>query len=154
MEVNNTDAEGRIALADAASYVARKYKPSVLIDAATLTGAQLVATGKWHAGIVSNDGELEAKAVQAGLASGDHCFPLLFSPELHTPEFKSTVADMRNSVADRNNASSSASGLWVYLHIEDCNLQWLHIDLAGPAFMDNRGTGYGVGLMHGLVRAL
>ena len=88
------------------------------------------------------------------MASGDHCFPLLFSPELHTPEFKSTVADMRNSVADRNNASSSASGLWVYLHIEDCNLQWLHIDLAGPAFMDNRGTGYGVGLMHGLVRAL
>ena len=154
MEVNNTDAEGRIALADGASYVARKYKPEVLIDAATLTGAQLVATGKWHAGIVSNDGDLERRCLEAGLQSGDHCMPLLFSPELHTSEYKSTVADMRNSVADRNNASSSASGLWVYLHIDDLNLRWLHIDLAGPAFIDNRGTGYGVGLLHALVSAL
>lgn len=154
MEVNNTDAEGRIAVADGASYVARKYKPSVLIDAATLTGAQLVATGKWHAGIVSNDGDLEGRCIQAGLASGDHCMPLLFSPELHVPEYKSTVADMRNSVADRNNASSSASGLWIYFHIEDLGLKWLHVDLAGPAFLDNRGTGYGVGLLHALVASL
>lgn len=154
MEVNNTDAEGRIALADAASYVARHYPVKVLIDAATLTGAQLFATGKYHAGIVSNDGDLEAKAVAAGLSSGDHCMPLLYSPELHTSEFKSTVADMRNSVADRMNAPSSASGLWVYLHIDDLNLRWLHIDLAGPAFVDNRGTGYGVGLIEQLVKAL
>ncbi len=154
MEVNNTDAEGRIALADAASYVARTYKPSTLIDAATLTGSQLIATGKWHAGIVSNDEGLELKTVAAGLASGDHCMPLLFSPELHISEFKSTVADMRNSVADRNNASSSASGLWVYLHIEDTGCKWAHVDLAGPAFLDNRGTGYGVGLLTSLVQSL
>lgn len=154
MEVNNTDAEGRIAVADAASFVARKYKPGVLIDAATLTGAQLVATGKWHAGIVTNDGDLEKRCLDAGLQSGDHCMPLLFSPELHTSEYKSTVADMRNSVADRNNASSSASGLWIYLHIEDLGLKWLHVDLAGPAFLDNRGTGYGVGLLHTLVAGL
>ncbi|MSP92891.1 MAG: leucyl aminopeptidase family protein [Myxococcales bacterium] len=154
MEVNNTDAEGRIALADAASHLARTYAPGILIDAATLTGSQLIATGKWHAGLVSNDGDLEAAALAAGLRSGDHAMPMLFSPELHTGEFKSTVADLRNSVADRNNASASASGLWVWLHIEDCPLRWLHIDLAGPAFLDNRGTGYGVGLMYELVRAL
>jgi probable aminopeptidase NPEPL1 len=154
MEVNNTDAEGRIALADAASYVARTFHPDVLIDAATLTGSQLIATGKWHAGLVCNEAELEQLALAAGLRSGDHAMPLLFSPELHLSEFKSTVADMRNSVADRNNASSSASGLWVYLHIEDLGLRWLHVDLAGPAFLDNRGTGYGVGLMYELVRSL
>jgi probable aminopeptidase NPEPL1 len=154
MEVNNTDAEGRIALADAASYIARNFPVQVLIDAATLTGAQLMATGKFHAGIVSNDAELEDKTIAAGLTSGDHCMPLLYSPELHTSEFKSAVADMRNSVADRMNAPSSASGLWVYLHIDDLNLRWVHIDLAGPAFVDNRGTGYGVGLIEQLVKAL
>ena len=154
MEVNNTDAEGRIALADAASYVARKYGPKFLIDAATLTGAQLIATGKWHAAIVSNDGELEAKVIAAGHASGDHCMGVLFSPELHTGDYKSNVADMRNSVADRANAPSSASGLWVWMHIDDLDIRWAHIDLAGPAFLDNRGSGYGVGLIYSLVRAL
>ena len=154
MEVNNTDAEGRIALADAASYVARKYHPEVLIDAATLTGAQLVATGKWHAAIVSNDGDLEAKVLAAGLATGDHCMPILYAPELHASEYKSNVADMRNSVADRNNAASSASGLWVWMHIDDLDIRWAHIDLAGPAFLDNRGSGYGVGLIYSLVQSL
>ncbi|MBM4346276.1 MAG: leucyl aminopeptidase family protein [Deltaproteobacteria bacterium] len=154
MEVNNTDAEGRICVADAASYVARTYRPKVLIDAATLTGAQLFATGKYHAAIVTNDAELEAAAIAAGLSSGDHCMPILYSPELHTSEYKSAVADMRNSVADRTNASSSASGLWIYMHIDDLDLRWCHIDLAGPAFLDNRATGYGVGLIDHLVRAL
>ncbi len=154
MEVNNTDAEGRIAVADAASYIARTFRPKVLIDAATLTGAQLFATGKYHAAIVTNDGELETAAIAAGLASGDHCMPILYSPELHTSEYKSAVADMRNSVADRTNASSSASGLWIYMHIDDLDLRWCHIDLAGPAFVDNRATGYGVGLIDQLVRSL
>ena len=80
--------------------------------------------------------------------------PLLYSPELHTSEFKSTVADMRNSVADRMNASTSASGLWIYLHIDDLGLKWAHVDLAGPAFIDNRGTGYGVGLIAEAVKGL
>lgn len=155
MEVNNTDAEGRICLADAASYVARMWNPAYLIDAATLTGAQLIATGKYHAALVSNDAALEAKAVAAGLSSGDHAMPILYSPELHAGEYKSQVADFRNSVADRNNASSSASGLWIWMNLDDLTeLKWLHIDLAGPAFLDNRGTGYGVGLISELVQSL
>ncbi len=154
VEINNTDAEGRLALADAASYVARKYNPSVLIDAATLTGAQLIATGKNHAGIVSNGGDLEALAIQSGHESGDHCLAMLWSPELLRAEFKSKVADMRNSVADRMNASSAAAGLFVYSHIEDLDLRWLHIDLAGPAFPDDRATGYGVGLIATVVDGL
>ncbi|HIE70193.1 MAG TPA: leucyl aminopeptidase family protein, partial [Planctomycetes bacterium] len=139
---------------DAASYLARKYTPSVLIDAATLTGAQLMATGKNHAGIVSNEADLEAIAIAAGHRSGDHCLAMLWSPELLRAEFKSKVADMRNSVADRMNASSAAAGLFVYSHIEDCELRWLHIDLAGPAFPDDRATGYGVGLISEVVSAL
>ncbi len=153
VEINNTDAEGRLALADAASYIGRKYSPTTLIDAATLTGAQLVATGKMHAAIVSNDGAFEAMALQAGLDSGDHCLPLLWSPELMKPEFKSKVADMRNSVADRMNAQSAAAAWFVWAHIEDLGLRWLHIDLAGPAFLDNRATGYGIGLIVDCVRS-
>ncbi len=151
VEINNTDAEGRLALADAASYVARTYAPTTLIDAATLTGAQLIATGKGHAGIVSNRVELERLALDAGLQSGDHCLPMLWSPELMRPEFKSKVADMRNSVADRMNAQSAAAGFFVWSHIEDLDLDWLHIDLAGPSFIDNRATGYGAGLIAAVV---
>ena len=154
VEVNNTDAEGRLALADAASYIGRTYHPTVLIDAATLTGAQLVATGKAHAAIVSNDGDFEALTLRAGLHSGDHCLPLLWAPELMKPEFKSKVADMRNSVGDRMNAQSAAAAWFVWTHIEDLGLRWVHIDLAGPSFLDNRATAYGVGLIAEIVRGL
>ncbi len=154
VEINNTDAEGRLALADASSWVCRKYSPSLLIDAATLTGAQLMATGKGHAGICATDGELESLALAAGLRSGDHCLAMLWSPELLRAEFKSKVADMRNSVADRMNASSAAAGLFVWAHVEDLEQRFLHIDLAGPAFPDDRGTGYGVGLISEVVSSL
>ena len=154
VEINNTDAEGRLAIADGASYVARKYAPTALIEAATLTGAQLMATGKNHAGIVANEGPMEQAALDAGHRSGDHCLAMLWSPELLRAEFKSKVADMRNSVADRMNASSAAAGLFVYSHVEDLELRWLHIDLAGPAFPDDRATGYGVGLIAEVVGSL
>ena len=154
VEINNTDAEGRLALADAASYVTRAYSPNLVIEAATLTGAQLMATGKAHAGICATDGELECRAIAAGLASGDHCLAMLWSPEHMAAEFKSKVADMRNSVADRMNASSAAAGYFVYSHIEDTGVRFLHIDLAGPAFRGNRATGYGVGLITKVVEGL
>ncbi len=152
VEINNTDAEGRLALADAASYVARNYAPSLLVEAATLTGAQLMATGKGHAGIVATNPELEQAALNAGLASGDHCLAMLWSPAHLRAEFKSKVADMRNSVADRMNASSAAAGFFVFSHIEDTGVPFLHIDLAGPSFRDNRATGYGVGLITTVLR--
>jgi probable aminopeptidase NPEPL1 len=144
VEINNTDAEGRLVLADAASYVARKFKPDVLIDMATLTGAQLVATGHRHASIVSNRAGLEAAAVAAGRRSGDLAHPLPFSPEMFQAEFRSKVADMRNSVADRMNAQSSCAAQFIYSHIADLDIPWLHVDMAGPASFGERGTGYGV----------
>jgi probable aminopeptidase NPEPL1 len=154
VEINNTDAEGRLLLADAVSWVARTKKPDVVVDAATLTGAQLVATGVRHAAVVSNRAGLEARAVAAGLQSGDLTFPLPFAPEFFQDEFKSKVADMKNSVANRANAQSSCAAQFVHAHIEDLDLPWLHVDLAGPAFRDERATGYGVLLLVTLLRTL
>jgi probable aminopeptidase NPEPL1 len=154
VEINNTDAEGRLVVADAASYVARKFKPYVLIDMATLTGAQLISTGLRHAAVVSNREGLERAAIAAGRASGDLAFPLPFGPELYQREFRSEVADMRNSVADRMNAQSSCAAQFIYHHVSDLDLPWLHVDMAGPSGHGGRATGYGVALLAVLLRSL
>ncbi|MCB9793862.1 MAG: leucyl aminopeptidase family protein [Alphaproteobacteria bacterium] len=148
VEVNNTDAEGRLVLSDGLSWVIRNHRPDKVVDLATLTGAALVATGKVHAGIYCNDDALERAAVDAGKRIGEPVFPLLYAPELLRKEFKSPVADMKNSVRDRGNAQSSCAGQFIANHLpEDCP-PWLHVDLAGPAWdADDRGTGYGVGLL-------
>ncbi|MCU0726042.1 MAG: leucyl aminopeptidase family protein [Planctomycetes bacterium] len=147
VEINNTDAEGRLLLADGVSFAARNLKADVVIDVATLTGAALVTTGQAVSCAVSNRAELEAAAVEAGRRTGDLTHPILFLPELLKSEFASKVADMRNSVKDRMNAQSSCAAQFVYNHIEDLDRPWLHLDIAGPAFRDGRGTGYGVALL-------
>lgn len=154
VEINNTDAEGRLLLGDGVSWAARELKVDVVIDAATLTGAQMIATGQNHAAVVSNDAELEKAAVEAGFASGDLAHPLPFAPEFYQPEFKSQVADMKNSVKNRANAQSSCAAQFVYNHIDDTKVRWLHIDLAGPSFRNERATGYGVGLISEVVTRL
>lgn len=154
VEINNTDAEGRLALGDGVSYAARVLKADVILDAATLTGAQLIATGKKHAAVVTNDETLEELLVDAGRASGDLTHPLPFAPEFYKRELKSTIADMRNSVADRMNAQSSCAAQFIYWHVEDTDVRWGHIDMAGPAFIDRRATGYGVALLEEAVRRL
>ncbi len=154
VEINNTDAEGRLVVADALSYVARTYKPEVLIDMATLTGAQLIATGWRHASVVSNRTGLERAAAEAATATGDLVHPLPFAPELYQVEFASQVADMRNSVNDRMNAQVSCAGQFIYSHISDLDMPWLHVDMAGPAERGGRATGYGVALGAQLLRAM
>ena len=84
---------------------------------ATLTGAQLVATGKRHAAVVSNLESVEDEAVLAGRLSGDTVHPLPFCPEWYQQEFKSEVADMKNSVKDRSNAQASCAANFVYEHL-------------------------------------
>jgi probable aminopeptidase NPEPL1 len=134
--------------------VARKHKPDVLIDMATLTGAQLVATGRRHASVVSNRAGLEGAALAAGRSSGDLAAPLPFSPELYQAELRSKVADMRNSVADRMNAQTSCAAQFIYSHIEDLDLPWLHVDMAGPSSHQERATGYGVAFTAALLDTL
>jgi hypothetical protein len=97
-EINNSDAEGRLVLADGVAHATALppllpgldgNPPELIVDMATLTGAQLVATGKRHAGIVSNLDEVERDAVAAGRLSGDTVHPLPFVPEVYRHEFKS-----------------------------------------------------------------
>ena len=151
VEVNNTDAEGRLVLADGVAWACEQGPFDLLVDVATLTGAALVATGKVHAALYCNDAEVEARAVVVGRAIGEPCHPLPYAPELFRKEFKSPVADMKNSVKDRANAQSSCAGQFVGNHLPDEPPRWLHIDIAGPAWApSDRGTGFGVGLLFAL----
>ncbi|SMF14255.1 leucyl aminopeptidase family protein [Pseudobacteriovorax antillogorgiicola] len=154
VEINNTDAEGRIVLADCVSYAARTYELDLVVDAATLTGAQMIATGLLHAGVVSNEDKVEDLAMKAGKSSGDLVSPLPFAPEFFKAEFSSKVADMKNSVKNRMNAQSSCAAQFIHNHIEDTETPWLHIDLAGPSFVGGLGSGFGVALMFEIVENL
>ncbi|XP_026728599.1 probable aminopeptidase NPEPL1 isoform X2 [Trichoplusia ni] len=148
VEINNTDAEGRLVLSDGVVYASRDLKAETIVDVATLTGAQGTATGKYHAGIVSNSARLEALCVAAGLRCGDLAHALPFAPDLHYCEFTSAVADMKNSVADRNNAQPSCAGLFILSHLGfEFPGRWLHVDMAAPAHSGERATGYGVALL-------
>jgi probable aminopeptidase NPEPL1 len=147
VEVNNTDAEGRLVLADGVAYASKHLDPAVILDMATLTGAQLVSTGKRHASIVCTDEALENRTIAAGKSSGDLVHPLPYAPEFFRKEFRSVVADMKNSVKDRANAQASCAGQFVAEHLVDFDGAWLHVDIAGPSGMDERGTGYGVALL-------
>jgi probable aminopeptidase NPEPL1 len=154
VEINNTDAEGRLVVADGVSYAARDLKADVIIDIATLTGAALICTGNAVSCTVSNRDSLERLSVECGRATGDLTFPILWMPEFHKQEFASKVADMRNSVKDRMNAQSSAAGVFIHNHIEETGKPWLHLDIAGPAFRSGRATGHGVALMAEIARRI
>ena len=154
VEINNTDAEGRLVLADGVAYTTRHHAPDIVIDLATLTGAQLVATGQRHAAIICNDEAVEAATISVGKDTGDLVHPLPYCPEFFRKEFKSVVADMKNSVKDRMNAQSSCAGQFVAEHLGEYTGPWLHIDLAGPAREGERATGFGTHLLVGLLDAL
>ena len=148
VEVNNTDAEGRLVLGDGVAWAVAQLKSEVIIDLATLTGAQLMATGKRHCAAICNDEGLETLAIAAGKASGDLVWPLPYAPEFFRGEFKSEVADLKNSVKDRMNAQTSCAGQFIAEHLgAEFEGQWLHLDIAGPAVDGERGTGFGVGLL-------
>ncbi|KAI9216050.1 peptidase M17, leucyl aminopeptidase [Blastocladiella britannica] len=154
VEINNTDAEGRLVLGDGVAYASKHLNPDVIIDIATLTGAQLITTGKIHAGVVCNSDNGEAAIVAAGKASGDLCYPMLYAPELLPKLFDSPVADFKNSVSDRMNAQSSAAGHFVESHLAaDYKGDWIHVDIAGPAeTAKGRATGHGAALLYQFVK--
>lgn len=154
VEVNNTDAEGRLVLADGVAFLSKHHHCDVMVDVATLTGAQLVATGKRHAALYCSSEALERRAVDIGRQTGDLVHAMPFVPEFYRKEFRSNVADLRNSVKDRANAQASCAGQFVFEHLRGYEGDWLHVDMAGPAFSGGRGTGYGVGLLLGLAGLL
>lgn len=150
VEINNTDAEGRLVLGDGVAYASKDLKADIILDMATLTGAQGISTGKHHGAVLCNREDWERAVVQAGRSSGDLAFPLVYCPELHFSEFTSAVADMKNSVADRSNAQSSCAGLFIASHLENgfhFKGVWIHVDMAYPVHSGERATGYGVALL-------
>lgn len=154
VEINNTDAEGRLVLADGVAYAANDLKADIVLDMATLTGAQGIATGRFHASHLTNSASWEDALCEAGRVSGDLCFPSVFCPELQFPEFTSAVADMKNSVADRNNGQPSCAGLFIMANLGfDFPGVWMHVDMAAPANVGERATGYGVALLNTLFGA-
>lgn len=148
VEINNTDAEGRLVLGDGVYHASAllPFQPQVILDMATLTGAQGIATGRYHAALYTNSGEYEARLMEAGRVCGDLVFPVVYCPEFHNREFSSKVADYKNSVANLNNAQVSCAAQFIGNNLaSDFKGVWAHIDLAAPATRDN-GTGFGVAL--------
>ena len=150
VEVINTDAEGRLVLADAVTYVQRNYKPSTIIDLATLTGAILVSLGHEWAGLFSNNDELAGKLQQAGEESGDKLWRMPLA-EPFDRLIDSPIADMKN-VGPREGGSITAAQ-FIQRFIEN-GVKWAHIDMAGKAWSDKAAptyekgaTGYGVRLL-------
>jgi leucyl aminopeptidase len=145
VEIINTDAEGRLVLADALSY-ARELQPSYLIDHATLTGACTVALGPYRAGMFSNDEGLLDQYRQAGETTGEQFWALPMDEELRD-ELKSSIADIKHTGSRLGGACTAA--LFLREFVGDC--RWVHLDIAGPAYIEKAqgtmpkgGTGFGV----------
>lgn len=154
VEVNNTDAEGRMVLADGVHYASKDLNADVVVDMCTLTGAQGVTTGHVHAAVLTNNAEMEKQAYEAGKRCANHTYPILYAPDILMKEFDSPVADMKNSVAGRTNAQASCAGHFIQQHLKDgveFEGTWLHVDMAYPSdenpYVKGRGTGFGVALM-------
>lgn len=151
IEISNTDAEGRLVLADAFSYVQKHFPVSRLIDFATLTGGVVVALGDEAAGLFSNDKKLCDQIKQAAELTGERVWELPLYPE-YLEALKSTVADLKNARNGRK-ASASSGAMFLKQFIEK-NLPWAHLDIAGTAYLSDlsaynpsHATGVGVKLM-------
>jgi leucyl aminopeptidase len=143
--VNNTDAEGRVVLADAL-VVAREDKPDEIVDLATLTGACVVALGDQIAGLFSNDDTLAATLDAAGKRAGERFWRMPIVPE-YRELLRSDIADIRNSGGRTGGAIQGALFLQEWAGTQP----WAHLDIAGPAFSDKGlpfcppgGVGFGV----------
>ena len=130
IEIQNTDAEGRLVLCDTLSYAERTYKPRAIVDIATLTGACRVALGAEAAGLFCTDEALQQFAVEAGERSGDRVWPLPLWDE-YFENMKSTCADMSNAGTREGGSINAAMFLRQFISKEQT---WMHLDIAGPAY--------------------
>jgi len=131
IEVNNTDAEGRLTLADAIAYARQEIKPDEVVDIATLTGACAIALGSLCAGVMSNDPGLQARVLAAGERAGERLWPLPLVDE-YRDGLKSEVADLRNTGPRPGGAITA--GIFIREFAGDT--PWAHLDIAGAAFTD------------------
>jgi leucyl aminopeptidase len=128
-EIENTDAEGRLILADALAFGIKKYRPDCVIDVATLTGAVIVALGHHHSGILGNNDTLVERLVRAGEKCGEPLWRLPLG-ESYTKQIKSKIADIKNT-GGRDGGSITAAA---YLQNFVDDVPWAHLDIAGTAW--------------------
>jgi leucyl aminopeptidase len=154
VEVNNTDAEGRLILADALTYCVRELGADRVVDLATLTGAILVALGSTYAGLVSNDDAWASEVAEAAESTGELAWRLPLHRE-YKELTKGSVADLTNASAKRK-AGSIYAASFLEEFVDD--KPWVHLDIAGTAwdvgreYVGNGATGFGVRLLVALAR--
>ncbi len=155
VEILNTDAEGRLILCDTLAYAQKNWKPSALVDVATLTGACVVALGPYGGAVFSDDTALRETLVRLGTEAGDLLWPMPLWENLRS-NLKSAVADMTN-VGSREGGAIIA-GLFLKSFVSP-GLPWAHLDIAGPGFASKEtalcpegGTGFGVRVLYALAR--
>ena len=154
IEIHNTDAEGRLVLADVLWYCQDRFKPQFMIDLATLTGAIIISLGHEYAGMFSNDDKLSDQLTRAGLATGEKVWRMPLH-DAFDKKINTDGADMKN-VAGRDGGSITAAQL---LQRFVNKVPWAHLDIAGMAWsssasptMPRGGTGYGVRLLDRFVK--
>ncbi|MGJ4911448.1 leucyl aminopeptidase [Bradyrhizobium sp. HKCCYLS2033] len=153
IEIINTDAEGRLVLADVLWYVATKFKPKFMIDLATLTGAIMVALGTEHAGLFTNNDDLADKLLKAGQETGEKVWRMPLGHE-YDKLIDSQFADMKNTGGRHGGSITAAQFLQRFVN----DTPWAHLDIAGTAMgapkseiNQSWGSGYGVRLLDRLV---
>jgi leucyl aminopeptidase len=155
IEILNTDAEGRLVLADALWFAQTKFKPRFMIDLATLTGAIMVALGGEHAGLFSNDDKLADRIQEAGREVGEPVWRLPLA-DGYDKMIKSKIADMKN-ISGVTHAGSIVAAQFLQRFID--KTPWAHLDIAGVAWQDGEqkplspgwGVGWGVRILDRLV---
>jgi leucyl aminopeptidase len=154
IEIINTDAEGRLVLADVLWYVAKKHKPKFMIDLATLTGAIVIALGHEHAGLFANDDKLAEHLTKAGLDTGERVWRMPLAPE-YDKAMDSKIADVKNAGGRWAGAITAAQFLQRFVADKT---PWAHLDIAGAALGSPQtdinkswSSGFGVQLLERLV---
>jgi leucyl aminopeptidase len=154
IEILNTDAEGRVVLADALHYARTEYEPDAMVDLATLTGAVLVALGRWATGAFGNHDRLCEALHRAGESTGERVWRLPLWTE-HRKAIESDIADIKNTSG--RDASSSTAAAFLSSFVGDT--PWVHLDIAGTAwgakaspYFKKGATGVGVRLLLELLR--
>jgi len=150
IEIQNTDAEGRLVLCDALHYARTAFEPAAMIDLATLTGACVVALGNWTCGLFGNHDGLVDGVRRAGDAAGERAWPMPLADE-HREQMKSAIADLKN-VSGTRDAGASTAAAFLSKFVGD--VPWVHLDIAGTAYTGKTGpcqpvgaTGFGVRLL-------
>jgi leucyl aminopeptidase len=153
IEIINTDAEGRLVLADVLWYVAKKFKPKFMVDLATLTGAIMVALGTEYAGLFSNNDELAERLARVGLETGERVWRMPLGPE-YDKLIDSQFADVKNTGGRHGGSITAAQFLQRFVD----DTPWAHLDIAGTAMgapksdiNQSWGSGFGVRLLDRLV---